>query len=93
MIWGGYPGLVAGNGTVHGEICEVDDARLPGIDAFEDFNPDDPAGSLYVRDVLTAWQAETGEALSVQAYRYNREPPAAGWIPGGDYRSGSRHKD
>jgi gamma-glutamylcyclotransferase (GGCT)/AIG2-like uncharacterized protein YtfP len=57
---GGYPGLVAGNGIVYGQICEVDDARLPGIDAFEDFDPDDPADSLYVRDVLTAWRTETG---------------------------------
>ncbi|RZU98749.1 gamma-glutamylcyclotransferase family protein [Spiribacter vilamensis] len=90
---GGYPGLVAGDGIVHGEVCEVDDARLPEIDAFEQYDPADPAGSLYVRDVFTARQAETGEALSVQAYRYNRQPLAEGWIPSGDYRSGARHED
>jgi len=82
---GGYPGLIAGEGTVHGIVCDVYAARLPAIDEFEGYDPRDPAGSLYLRETLTAWCVDTGKAVIAQAYRYNRQAPPAGWIPGGDY--------
>jgi gamma-glutamylcyclotransferase (GGCT)/AIG2-like uncharacterized protein YtfP len=82
---GGFPGLVAGDGRVQGELCEVAADRLPAIDAFEDYDPDDPAGSLYIRRTVTVWLAGTTEALDAAAYCYNRCPPPAGWIADGDY--------
>ena len=82
---GGYPGLVSGDGVVHGEVCAVDDTRLPALDAFEDYNLADPAGSLYMRAAVTAWLVASGEAIPVQAYRHNRPVPEHAWIPDGDY--------
>lgn len=83
---GGFPGLVSGEGWVHGELCEVGADRLPAIDTFEDYDPQDPTGSLYVRETVTVWLTGTGEAFTAEAYRYNRRPPTAGWITSGDYR-------
>ena len=82
---GGYPGLVDGDGVVHAEICEVGSRQLPALDAFEDYDPQDPAASLYRRITITATLTATGEPLAVQAYRYNRPPPVSGWIAHGDY--------
>jgi gamma-glutamylcyclotransferase (GGCT)/AIG2-like uncharacterized protein YtfP len=82
---GGYPGLVPGDGVVHGEICAVDDTRLPALDAFEDYNPVDPVGSLYIRTTVMAWLVASGEAITVQVYRYNRPVPEHAWIADGDY--------
>ena len=47
---GAYPGLVDGAGSVVGELFEVRDASvMPKVDAFEDYWPEDPARSRYVR--------------------------------------------
>jgi len=49
----GYPGLVPGDGEVAAELYEVLDPRAFVIlDDYEQFNPMDPAGSLYVRKVV-----------------------------------------
>lgn len=48
--FGRYPGLVAGEGVVRGEIFEVRDASvMPALDAYEDYWPDDPERSRYER--------------------------------------------
>ena len=82
---GGFPGLVPGDGLVHGEVCRVDADRLPALDRFEDYDPDDPEGSLYVRVTSNAWLEATGDALSVQVYQYNRHVSPTGRIMDGDY--------
>jgi gamma-glutamylcyclotransferase (GGCT)/AIG2-like uncharacterized protein YtfP len=47
---GAYPGLVAGQGRVIGELFEVrDPSVIPALDAFEDYWPDDPERSRYDR--------------------------------------------
>ncbi|MDP8970588.1 MAG: gamma-glutamylcyclotransferase [Actinomycetota bacterium] len=47
---GAYPGLVAGEGTVAGELYDVADlAVLRLLDRFEHYDPADPAGSAFVR--------------------------------------------
>lgn len=47
---GAYPGLVAGEGGVVGELFEVRDAGVMArLDPFEDYWPDDPDRSRYAR--------------------------------------------
>lgn len=82
---GWFPAMVAGEGAVHGRLyapragfCAADLTRL---DAYEDYDPADLAGSLYLR---------VGIALAggskAQAYRFNQPlPEGARPIPGGDF--------
>jgi gamma-glutamylcyclotransferase (GGCT)/AIG2-like uncharacterized protein YtfP len=56
VLWdlGRFPGLVAGQGQVVGELFELVDASvMPQLDAFEDYWPDDPDRSRYDRVKLT----------------------------------------
>lgn len=78
---GWYPAMTDGGGTVHGRFYEVllhfDEADLAALDAYEDCDPADSAGSLYLRVSL---------ANGAQAYRFNQPlPQAARPIPGGDF--------
>lgn len=78
---GWYPALVDGAATVHGRLYEAppafDEADLAALDAYEDCDLDDPAGSLYLRVPL---------AIGAQAYRFNQPlPEGARTIPDGDF--------
>lgn len=79
---GGYPGLTPGNGEV---ICAL--LRLAGadgwraLDAFEDYNPDDPQRSMYIRRPTLL----LGQGMAVQAYWWNRSPTAGPVITSGDW--------
>jgi len=82
---GWYPALLSGDGIVQGRLYASRNGFAPAdlarLDAYEDFDPADPAGSLYLReDIATS----SGDA---QAYRFNRPlPDGARLIPGGDFR-------
>jgi gamma-glutamylcyclotransferase (GGCT)/AIG2-like uncharacterized protein YtfP len=86
---GPYPGLVpdpSAPGRVTGQVFRLPDREdvLTALDAYEGFDPADPAGSLYLRlphDVELAG----GDTLSCWVYVYNRDPGPARLIPGGDY--------
>ncbi len=69
---GAYPGLVAGEGTVTGELYEVAVPALLGVlDRFEHYDPTDPAGSLFVRRLSRLLEPP----LDAWVWYYNR--PAA----------------
>jgi gamma-glutamylcyclotransferase (GGCT)/AIG2-like uncharacterized protein YtfP len=74
---GPFPALVAGEGRVRGELVMLDPAALelalPIVDRLEDFRPDDPAGSMYLRRVVEVETAAGGRAQAY-AYFYNRDP-------------------
>ncbi|MCW1401758.1 gamma-glutamylcyclotransferase [Novosphingobium sp. MW5] len=83
---GWFPALVAGQGAVHGRLyvprAGFDAADLARLDAYEDFDPADLAGSLYVREEIGL---ESGGRA--QVYRFNQPlPEGAQPIPGGDFR-------
>ncbi|MEL7533689.1 MAG: gamma-glutamylcyclotransferase family protein [Bacteroidota bacterium] len=49
---GDYPALIAGKGTVHGEIFEIlDDQVFAILDQYEGYDPKSPETSLYVREL------------------------------------------
>jgi gamma-glutamylcyclotransferase (GGCT)/AIG2-like uncharacterized protein YtfP len=74
---GPFPALVAGEGRVRGELVALDpadlEAALPIVDRLEDFRPNDPAGSMYLRQVVEVETAGGGRSRAY-AYFYNRDP-------------------
>jgi len=79
---GEYPGLVAGEREVAGELIELDDpgAALRELDRVEDFEGYGAPGSLYRRVVV-----EVDDGTHAWTYRY--VGPGGRPIPSGDWRS------
>lgn len=77
---GDYPGLMpGGDDTVAGVLLRPLDAQvLDDMDAYELFDPADPAGSEYIRARLV-----TTSGASVWAYAYNRPVGDAPVVPRG----------
>lgn len=51
---GDYPGIVAGEGRVIGELfCVKDMSVMPQLDAYEDYDASDENGSRYLRRQVT----------------------------------------
>lgn len=83
---GWFPALVAGDGAAHGKCYAArstfTSADLARMDGYEDFDPANPAASLYVRQKL-----ELSGGGVAQVYIWNRPIPAgAELIAGGDFR-------
>ena len=78
---GAYPGVILAGETdstaptVPGEVFLVpDDATLAALDAYEDYRPQDPAGSLFLR-TKTVVTFDDGSSESCWIYVYNRSIP------------------
>ena len=73
--------LIGGDGVIHGEVFETDDAALIAeIDAVEGFIADQPDASEYLRRTVTT---EAGrEAI---AYHYNRPVDGLPCVPSGKW--------
>ena len=64
---GDYPGAVAGDGTIVAELYRIrDPSILTALDEYEEFDPANPANSLFIRQRIVI--PELGEAW---AYLYN----------------------
>ena len=89
-LWsfGRYPGLTDGSGTVRGELYRFDDlaAALDVLDDVEEFDPTDPAGSLYLRSARRV-RTSSGDEVDAWVYTYNQETSGARAIASGDWRS------
>lgn len=86
---GCYPILLSGAGPVHGRLYEAapgfGEADLAALDAYEEFDPADPAGSLYLRGTILVTDAE-GAFHEAQAYSFNGLPPSGAQpIADGDF--------
>ncbi|MFA7536830.1 MAG: gamma-glutamylcyclotransferase family protein [Desulfuromonadales bacterium] len=88
---GGYPYLSPGEGTVRGELMEILPSlyrrTLRRLDALEDYDPTDEAGSLYLRRRATVRTAQ-GECREAWVYYWNCPTICGEKIPDGDFRSG-----
>jgi gamma-glutamylcyclotransferase (GGCT)/AIG2-like uncharacterized protein YtfP len=82
---GRYPGLLAGEGLVTGEVYEVDDAHLALLDGVEGVVPGDRAASQYWREVVAVVSGAL-QGQQVQTYLYTRPTDGCTPIPHGDYR-------
>ncbi|MDP9055923.1 MAG: gamma-glutamylcyclotransferase [Pseudomonadota bacterium] len=88
---GWYPALVAGHGRVHGVLYAAADGfgpeDLARLDAWEEYHPDNPADSLYLRIEAQAVDV-AGVSLAAQLYRFNQPlPDGALAIVDGDFPS------
>lgn len=85
---GWYPALLPGADVVHGQLYRAgagfNAAALDRMDAYEDYRPDDPTGSLYVRGEAALLDGHG----TAHVYRFN-QPLLAGSLPlpGGDFRA------
>lgn len=82
---GRYPGLLPGDGSVAGEVYEVDDAQLARLDGVEGMVPGNRVASQYWREVVTVVGGPL-QGQTVQTYVYNRPVEDCTPIPHGDYR-------
>lgn len=82
---GRYPGLIEGSGSVRGELYRFPDlpAALDVLDDVEEFEPTDPARSLYLRIAMPV-RTSDGE-VDAWVYRYNGSTDGAQRIAGGDW--------
>ncbi len=81
---GDWPGMRPGRGPVVGEIHALLDRDVLGVlDQFEDYDPADPRGSLYLRERVRLLEPAGAFAWT---YVYNRVPDASTRIPSGDWR-------
>jgi gamma-glutamylcyclotransferase (GGCT)/AIG2-like uncharacterized protein YtfP len=79
---GDYPGLIAGDGLVHGELLRIDDpATLPALDDYEECGGPEP---LFRRERMVARLGD-GTVVDAWGYRYARPPLGARVIAGGNY--------
>ena len=86
---GEYPGLLDGDGTVHGELYRFTDiaAALKIVDPIEGFQDEDPEGSLYRRIARTVHFLDGDpRAETAWVYVFNQCSDGAPEIAHGDYR-------
>lgn len=85
---GRYPALRPARSdtdSVCGELHAILDPRALGVlDAFEGFDPQDPAGSDYLRERIELLEPR---GLCAWIYVYNREPDASRRVMPGDWRA------
>jgi len=78
---GDYPGMVKGEGVVHGDLVRIDDERLTAIDAYEECGG---PGALYRREVVQAWLSN-GIRVAAWAYFFLHPTDGARAIADGDF--------
>jgi gamma-glutamylcyclotransferase (GGCT)/AIG2-like uncharacterized protein YtfP len=87
---GAYPGAIlnpAAGTLIHGRVFALpDDGRvLATLDAYEGFDPRDPAASLFARVSARVALAD-GREVGCWMYVYNRDPHGAALVAGGRWR-------
>lgn len=81
---GAYPGLRRGAAHVVAELYALlDPGLIARLDEFEGYRPEDPRGSLYLRERVTLIEPAGATAW---LYVYNHVPDARTRIPDGDWR-------
>jgi len=85
---GAYPGMIEGDGTVHGELYRFGDVAvaLEVLDEVEEYDPLDAAGSQYVRVVRAVHLEKDGSVAPAWLYLYNRDVKGLPQIKSGDWR-------
>lgn len=86
---GAYPGAVLGAGEITGELYEVSAEVLAALDVIEEYQPNAPEESLYLRQKLPVRLFANGETVAAYTYLYNGDMSQASLIGFEDYR---RHR-
>jgi gamma-glutamylcyclotransferase (GGCT)/AIG2-like uncharacterized protein YtfP len=87
---GEFPGLVAANGTVRGELYELTDlAAFKTLDKYEEFDPSHVKESLFVRRAVRLKDPD----VDCWAYFYNRDASQAPKIADPQWREYKKRRD
>lgn len=83
---GCFPAYLPGEGTITGELwCAVSEDAMPELlrllDQIEGYRPDDPLGSMYLREEVTL-----ADGTVAQTYRWNGRRDYLRRIPGDDWK-------
>jgi pyruvate carboxylase len=94
---GEYPGVLPAASTrrgVEGELYEIPNPmeHLPVLDRIEEFNPQRPSKSLFVRRRATV-RMNGGSRVRAWVYFLPRRPARAIAIPSGDYAEARHARD
>ncbi len=86
---GEFPGALPSRSPgdrIEGELYELANpqAQLEELDEVEEFDPDRPEQSLFVRRLADV-EMQTGDTFKAWVYFLVRKPPDARLIPSGDY--------
>ena len=87
--FGEFPGAVLDSSSrtmVYGELVVLpsDERLLEVLDRYEEFDPLDPKGSLFIRKKAKVWMAN-GSSREGWIYVYNKPPGKAKLVRSGDY--------
>jgi gamma-glutamylcyclotransferase (GGCT)/AIG2-like uncharacterized protein YtfP len=84
-----YPGAVVSahpDERIVGELYELhQEGVLKRLDQYEDYNPDRPEQSDFVRRLVTAYLAEDPAPIQAWIYEYNRPITYCDWLVSGDF--------
>jgi gamma-glutamylcyclotransferase (GGCT)/AIG2-like uncharacterized protein YtfP len=85
----GYPYLLAGDGIVRGELFDLKPESytetLARLDALEEYDPHDEAGSVYLRRLAEA-SLEDGSRCECWTYYWNGPSDVGRPVPGDDFQ-------
>ncbi len=70
-----YPGLVEGELCVFGEVYRVEEEIVSRLDRFEDYNPDEEKGSLFLRRKKDVWMLCEDVKIDASCYIFNADIP------------------
>ena len=70
-----YPGMIQGDGEVKGEVYQLHEPeeRLRILDEYEDYFPDRPEESLYIREKGEVTLFDSRQSQQCWMYIYNKE--------------------
>ena len=91
LLPAGFPAMVEGDGTVHGEAMTFPDlaAKLTELDRLEGYRPGCPERSLYVRRVAEVCLVCSGLTVPAWGYAWRGNlPPGARAIAPGRWQPG-----
>jgi gamma-glutamylcyclotransferase (GGCT)/AIG2-like uncharacterized protein YtfP len=90
LSFGGYPGLIDGEGTVWGELYSLKNPGkiLAAVDDAEEFDPRNVTASLYRRELRDVRSAKIGY-VRAWVYVYNRVADAPQMLAEGNWRIAS----
>lgn len=92
-----YPGVVpctkGERNQVKGEVYKLNNPKLlfDFLDKYEEFNPEDPEHSEYVRKTTTVKLKKSNQELTAWVYYFNQDTADLEFLPKGDFL-GEYHK-
>lgn len=92
---GGYPGAILSDAgrAIEGQVFQLPDDPevLKRLDEYEEFDPGNPEGSLFVRKECSV-DLDQAKKVPCWVYEYNRHPGSAASLLNGDFAKSRTQK-